>query len=125
VVVLTRTTSTKDGRVVEYARGIHAASRFAWTYTRPPQSSATPWGSRPLWRVSNSAWRAIGPSPSGDPSPLNSSEHDALAGTPRRARPDPDECHHRVPALSTATRVDDAYQRLISAGYTARLVPSI
>lgn len=33
VVVLHRTTSTSDGRVVEFARGVHAASRFAWTYT--------------------------------------------------------------------------------------------
>jgi GntR family transcriptional regulator len=33
VVVLERTTSTKDGVVVEFARGVHAASRFAWTYT--------------------------------------------------------------------------------------------
>jgi GntR family transcriptional regulator len=33
VVLLTRITSTKDGHVVEYARGVHAASRFAWTYT--------------------------------------------------------------------------------------------
>lgn len=33
VMVLHRTTRTKEGRVVEYAEGIHAASRFAWTYT--------------------------------------------------------------------------------------------
>jgi GntR family transcriptional regulator len=33
VMVLQRTTSTKDSQVVEFARGIHAASRFAWTYT--------------------------------------------------------------------------------------------
>jgi GntR family transcriptional regulator len=33
VMVLQRMTSTKDGRVVEFARGVHAASRFAWTYT--------------------------------------------------------------------------------------------
>ena len=32
VMVLERTTATRDGKVVEYARGIHAASRFAWTY---------------------------------------------------------------------------------------------
>jgi len=33
VMVLQRTTRTKEGRVVEYAEGVHAASRFAWTYT--------------------------------------------------------------------------------------------
>lgn len=33
VMVLQRTTRTRDGRVVEYAEGVHAASRFAWTYT--------------------------------------------------------------------------------------------
>ncbi|WP_084464357.1 UTRA domain-containing protein [Microtetraspora fusca] len=33
VMVLTRTTSTREGRVVEFARGVHAASRFAWSYT--------------------------------------------------------------------------------------------
>jgi GntR family transcriptional regulator len=33
VVLLERTTATKDGKVVEFARGVHAASRFAWTYT--------------------------------------------------------------------------------------------
>lgn len=33
VMVLQRTTSTKDGRVVEFASGIHAASRFSWSYT--------------------------------------------------------------------------------------------
>ncbi|WP_265523005.1 GntR family transcriptional regulator [Oerskovia flava] len=33
VMVLHRTTKTRGGRVVEYAEGIHAASRFAWTYT--------------------------------------------------------------------------------------------
>jgi len=33
VVVLHRTTATADGRVIEFARGVHAASRFAWTYT--------------------------------------------------------------------------------------------
>ncbi|OHV30791.1 GntR family transcriptional regulator [Pseudofrankia sp. EUN1h] len=32
VVELHRTTSTADGVVVEYAIGIHAASRFAWSY---------------------------------------------------------------------------------------------
>lgn len=33
VVILTRTTRTKSGRVVEFARGVHRASRFSWTYT--------------------------------------------------------------------------------------------
>ena len=33
VVILTRVTRTKTGRVVEFARGVHAASRFSWTYT--------------------------------------------------------------------------------------------
>lgn len=33
VVILTRVTRTKSGRVVELARGVHAASRFSWTYT--------------------------------------------------------------------------------------------
>jgi GntR family transcriptional regulator len=33
VVVLSRKTYTSDGRVVEFARGLHAASRFSWTYT--------------------------------------------------------------------------------------------
>lgn len=33
VMVLTRVTTTKDHRPVEFARGVHAASRFAWTYT--------------------------------------------------------------------------------------------
>jgi GntR family transcriptional regulator len=31
--VLQRRTTTRDGRVAEFARGIHAAARFAWTYT--------------------------------------------------------------------------------------------
>jgi GntR family transcriptional regulator len=35
VMVLHRTTCTKDGRPVEFARGVHAASRFAWSYTFP------------------------------------------------------------------------------------------
>jgi GntR family transcriptional regulator len=35
VVVLNRTTYTKDLRPVEFARGVHAASRFEWTYTFP------------------------------------------------------------------------------------------
>lgn len=33
VMVLHRTTATSDGRVVEFARGVHSASRFSWTYT--------------------------------------------------------------------------------------------
>jgi GntR family transcriptional regulator len=33
VMILTRCTVTKDGRPVEFARGVHAASRFEWTYT--------------------------------------------------------------------------------------------
>ena len=33
VMVLTRVTTTIHERPVEFARGIHAASRFAWTYT--------------------------------------------------------------------------------------------
>jgi GntR family transcriptional regulator len=33
VMVLTRITTTSEGRPVEFARGVHAASRFAWTYT--------------------------------------------------------------------------------------------
>lgn len=33
VVVLERTTRTGDGRVVEFAKGVHAASRFSWSYT--------------------------------------------------------------------------------------------
>jgi GntR family transcriptional regulator len=33
VVVLQRKTFTSDGRIVEFAKGIHAASRFSWSYT--------------------------------------------------------------------------------------------
>lgn len=33
VVELHRVTRTADGRPVEYARGVHAASRFVWSYT--------------------------------------------------------------------------------------------
>lgn len=33
VMVLERITRTKDGYAVEYATGIHAASRFCWSYT--------------------------------------------------------------------------------------------
>jgi GntR family transcriptional regulator len=32
VMVLQRRTATADGRVVEFARGVHAASRFSWSY---------------------------------------------------------------------------------------------
>lgn len=35
VVELHRVTRTVDGRVIEYARGVHVASRFAWSYTFP------------------------------------------------------------------------------------------
>ncbi|GAA1013475.1 hypothetical protein Aple_054470 [Acrocarpospora pleiomorpha] len=33
VMILQRRTFTRDGRLVEFARGLHAASRFAWSYT--------------------------------------------------------------------------------------------
>jgi GntR family transcriptional regulator len=33
VMVLHRTTFTADDVAVEFARGIHSASRFAWSYT--------------------------------------------------------------------------------------------
>lgn len=33
VVEVRRVTRTADGQVVEYARGVHAASRFMWSYT--------------------------------------------------------------------------------------------
>lgn len=33
VMVLQRKTFTSDGRIVEFARGVHSASRFSWTYT--------------------------------------------------------------------------------------------
>jgi GntR family transcriptional regulator len=33
VVELHRTTRTAEGRVIEYARGVHAASRFVWSFT--------------------------------------------------------------------------------------------
>jgi GntR family transcriptional regulator len=33
VMVLERRTYTNDDRIIEFARGVHAASRFAWTYT--------------------------------------------------------------------------------------------
>ncbi|MFB9904613.1 GntR family transcriptional regulator [Allokutzneria oryzae] len=35
VMVLKRRTVTKDGVPVEFARGVHAASRFAWSYNFP------------------------------------------------------------------------------------------
>lgn len=35
VVELHRVTRTTGGRVIEYAQGIHAASRFVWSYTFP------------------------------------------------------------------------------------------
>ncbi|GIH27929.1 putative HTH-type transcriptional regulator [Acrocarpospora phusangensis] len=33
VMILQRRTFTREGRLVEFARGIHAASRFSWSYT--------------------------------------------------------------------------------------------
>ncbi|GIH73538.1 GntR family transcriptional regulator [Sphaerimonospora thailandensis] len=33
VVEVRRTTRTAEGRAIEYARGVHAASRFMWSYT--------------------------------------------------------------------------------------------
>lgn len=33
VMILHRTTHTGEGRPVEFARGVHAASRFTWSYT--------------------------------------------------------------------------------------------
>lgn len=33
VMVLERKTHTEDGRLVEFARGVNAASRFSWSYT--------------------------------------------------------------------------------------------
>jgi GntR family transcriptional regulator len=33
VMVLHRRTFTRDGRLVEFARGTHAAARFVWSYT--------------------------------------------------------------------------------------------
>lgn len=33
VMILDRRTYTADGTLVEVARGVHSASRFAWTYT--------------------------------------------------------------------------------------------
>lgn len=42
VVELHRTTRTADGTVVEYAVGIHAASRFTWSYDFEVPDSARP-----------------------------------------------------------------------------------
>ncbi|MDI5961626.1 GntR family transcriptional regulator [Streptomyces sp. SL13] len=43
VVELRRTTRIADGTVVEYAIGVHAASRFAWSYDfKVPDSARTP-----------------------------------------------------------------------------------
>ncbi|WP_242187626.1 UTRA domain-containing protein [Saccharopolyspora soli] len=33
VMILRRETYTAEGAIVEYARGVHAASRFSWSYT--------------------------------------------------------------------------------------------
>jgi GntR family transcriptional regulator len=33
VMVLERRAYTSDGRIVEYARSVHSASRFSWTYS--------------------------------------------------------------------------------------------
>ncbi|GAA4203053.1 hypothetical protein GCM10022252_60100 [Streptosporangium oxazolinicum] len=33
VVEVRRVTRTADGQAIEYARGVHAASRFVWSYT--------------------------------------------------------------------------------------------
>ncbi|MFI0448368.1 UTRA domain-containing protein [Actinomadura sp. 6N118] len=33
VMILQRRTFTREGRIVEFARGVHAASRFAWSYS--------------------------------------------------------------------------------------------
>ena len=33
VMILNRTTFTRSGRPIEFARGLHAASRFTWSYT--------------------------------------------------------------------------------------------
>ncbi|WP_189240664.1 GntR family transcriptional regulator [Planomonospora parontospora] len=35
VVEVRRTTRTREGRPIEYARGVHAASRFLWSFTYP------------------------------------------------------------------------------------------
>ncbi|MFF8591983.1 GntR family transcriptional regulator [Streptomyces sp. NPDC015220] len=44
VVELHRTTFTADGTVVEFAIGVHAATRFAWTYDFKVPDSANPEG---------------------------------------------------------------------------------
>lgn len=41
VVELHQTTHTADGTVVEYAIGVHAASRFSWEYDFKVSDSAT------------------------------------------------------------------------------------
>jgi GntR family transcriptional regulator len=33
VMILERRTYTSDDQIIEFARGVHAASRFAWTYS--------------------------------------------------------------------------------------------
>ncbi|WP_329518934.1 GntR family transcriptional regulator [Spirillospora sp. NBC_01491] len=33
VMILQRKTLTREGRIVEFARGVHSASRFSWSYT--------------------------------------------------------------------------------------------
>ncbi|WP_269770697.1 UTRA domain-containing protein [Actinosynnema pretiosum] len=33
VMILTRRTFAKDGTPIEFARGVHAASRFEWSYS--------------------------------------------------------------------------------------------
>ncbi|MFC5053869.1 UTRA domain-containing protein [Saccharothrix xinjiangensis] len=35
VMILKRRTFTKDGVPIEFARGVHAASRFEWSYSFP------------------------------------------------------------------------------------------
>ncbi|MQY16225.1 putative HTH-type transcriptional regulator YurK [Streptomyces sp. RB5] len=42
VMELSRTTRTADGTVIEYATGVHAASRFSWSYTFELPDSAAP-----------------------------------------------------------------------------------
>ncbi|MEA2502103.1 MAG: GntR family transcriptional regulator [Actinomycetota bacterium] len=48
VMVLERRTYTKDDRLVEYARGVHSASHFSWSYSfvipDKPQSHSSPAG---------------------------------------------------------------------------------
>lgn len=40
VVILKRTTYTADETVIEYALGVHAASRFSWSYSFQMPDSA-------------------------------------------------------------------------------------